>query len=61
MTNADSKQKSIDLSPAISDDSTLEDMLYRLYIQHKIDLSLNDFKNGDVISLEDLRKEVETW
>ena len=58
MNNA--KKQSVDMIQNLPEDSELEDILYSLYLQYKIALSLNDMANGDVISLEDLRKEVET-
>ena len=57
MVNA--KQKPILNSRSFN--SLSEDERYHLYIQHKIDLALEDIKNGNVISHEDLKKEVETW
>ena len=59
MNNA--KQQSVDMIQNLPEDSELEDILYSLYLQYKIALSLNDMANGDVISHEELRKEVETW
>ena len=59
MINA--KQHSIDMLKTLPDNSTFEDILYSIYIRYKIELGLEDARNGRVISHEDLRKEVETW
>jgi len=59
MVNA--KQKSLEVINTLPDNSSFEDIIYNIYIQYKVALSLDDIKHGRVISHEDLRKEVETW
>ena len=40
---------------------TMDDIMYRLYVLDKIRIGLEAAEGGDVISNEDLKREMETW
>ena len=43
------------------DDSTMEDIQYKLYVLGKVKAAEKDIENGDVLTVEELEKEMETW
>lgn len=55
------KMEAMNVLETLPDNSSLEDILYQIYVQGEIAKGLEDIKQGRVITHEELLKEVETW
>jgi hypothetical protein len=55
------KQEAISALSSLPDTATVEDMMYRLYVIDKIHIGQEAAQRGEVISAQDLLKEVESW
>jgi hypothetical protein len=55
------KQEAINALSSLPDSANVEDMMYRLYVIDKIHIAQEAAKRGEVISAQDLLKEVESW
>ena len=51
------KEEAAKLVDALGPDATWDDLMYEIYVRQAIESGLADSDAGDVISLEDLRKE----
>lgn len=45
----------------LSDDSTLEDIMYHIYVQEKIEHGIKDVREGRVLSQEEVEKRMAKW
>ncbi len=43
------------------DDSSMEDIGYKLYVIGKVQNAEDDIKNGNTLTVEELEKEMEAW
>ncbi len=59
MSSAKEKVRSI--LDRLSDDSTLEDIMYHIYVQEKIEGGLSDVNKGRVLSQEEAEKRMSRW
>ncbi len=41
--------------------ASIEDMMYLLYLQQKIENGMNDFKNGNTFTNDEVGLELEKW
>jgi predicted transcriptional regulator len=55
------KQTAIDALAKMPEQASIDEMMYRLYVIQKIEKGREDVKAGNVISHEDLKKEIEKW
>jgi hypothetical protein len=55
------KQDAMDAISKMPDPVDLDEIMYRLYVIDKIRKGLEASDKGDVTSIEDLKKDVETW
>jgi hypothetical protein len=55
------KEQVINAINSLPDSATVEDIMYRLYVIDKVQTSQEAVKNGKVISLDELRHEVQSW
>jgi len=55
------KEQVIELIKSLSDDSTLEDIHYHLYVREKVEHGLKAIDEGHVVSQEEAEKRVEGW
>ncbi len=55
------KQEAINAISSLPDSASLEDIMYRLYVLDKIKRGIEAADKGDSITLEELKREVETW
>lgn len=55
------KKQVLEAIQALPDDTTFEEMMYRLYVLEKISKAQQAVEQGETISLDALRKEVDTW
>ena len=45
----------------LPDDATYEDILYEIYVNQNIEIGLEQIKNGDIISEDQVLKRVKKW
>ncbi len=55
------KEMIIEVAQSLPNNITFDDFLEALYTRLKIEKALNNVEDGDIISSEDLIKEIETW
>ncbi len=55
------KQKAINAINSLPDTATLEDIMYSLYVIDKIKNGLNAIDKGKIVSLNALKKEMQSW
>jgi hypothetical protein len=49
------------LVDSLPDEPTEDDILYALYIRRSIELGIEDWKAGRVVSLEEMKRGIEKW
>ncbi len=55
------KQEVIESLQHLPDDADIDEIMYRLYVIDKVRKSRAAVENGDVISHEDLKREIQQW
>lgn len=55
------KQEVRELLDALPDDSSIEDIQYHLYVRQKVELGIQDIKNGKSYSQDEVEKRMEKW
>ncbi|MFO7884951.1 MAG: hypothetical protein R6U68_09025 [Desulfobacteraceae bacterium] len=55
------KQEAIDTISKMPDPSTIDEIMYRLYVIDKIRKGREAADRGEFVSIEELKKEVEQW
>ncbi len=55
------KQEAISAINSLPDSATLEDIMYRLYVIDKIRTSQEAVLNGKIITVEELKREAQSW
>jgi predicted transcriptional regulator len=55
------KQSSLELINQLPEDCSLEDIQYELYAKAKIEAGLEDIESGNIISEEQMEKEINSW
>ena len=55
------KQEALNLISKMPDTSEIDDIIYRLYVVDKVRKGREAVKQGEVVSIEDLKKEIESW
>jgi hypothetical protein len=55
------KQEALDSLQQLPDDADIDEIMYRLYVLNKLRKSREAIARGEVISHEDLKREVEQW
>ncbi len=45
----------------LPDDASFEDIQYHIYVRDKIERGLNDVRNGNVLSQEEVEKRMSRW
>ncbi len=55
------KQEALDAIERLPDDAGIEDIMYRLHVISKLRKSREAVAQGQVLSHEDLKREVENW
>lgn len=61
MNDQTAKQDAIEAIEGLPDDVSFQDILYRLYVLHKIRQGLKDVDAGRCISDDELAREIEQW
>lgn len=55
------KEEAIRIISNLPDDVSMDDIMYKLYVMDKIKNGQKDIKNGNYLSSDDLRKEINRW
>ena len=55
------KQEALNVISKMPDTAEIDDIMYRLYVIDKIRKGREAIQRGEVVSIEDLKKEIETW
>jgi predicted transcriptional regulator len=55
------KQEVINAISSLPDNASIEDIMYHLYVIDKIKNGLSSIDKGETLSLDELKKEIETW
>ncbi|RLC08846.1 MAG: hypothetical protein DRI24_22725 [Deltaproteobacteria bacterium] len=55
------KQEALNVISKMPDTAEIDDIMYRLFVIDKVRKGQSAVKQGKVISIEDLKKEIEFW
>ncbi|RLC05377.1 MAG: hypothetical protein DRH90_06230 [Deltaproteobacteria bacterium] len=55
------KQEALNVISKMPDTAEIDDIMYRLFVIDKVRKGQSAVKQGKVISIEDLKKEIELW
>lgn len=55
------KQEAIKVISKLPETASIDDIMYELYVIDKVKKGKEAAERGDVISIEDLKKEMQTW
>ncbi len=55
------KQEAINAISKMSDSADIEEIMYRLYVIDKVRKGKEAVEQGDTISVEELKREIESW
>ena len=55
------KQEALNMISKMPDTAEIDDIMYRLYVIDKIRMGREAIQRGEIIPIEDLKKEIESW
>jgi predicted transcriptional regulator len=55
------KQEALNVISKMSDTAEIDDIMYRLYVIDKVRKGREAVQRGEVVSIEELKKEIESW
>jgi len=55
------KQEALNVISKMPDTAEIDDIMYRLYVIDKVRKGREAVQRGEVVSIEDLKKEIESW
>jgi predicted transcriptional regulator len=55
------RDEALETISKMPDTASMDDIMYRLYVLDKVRKGLEAAERGEVISQEDLQREIETW
>jgi len=55
------KQEALNVISKMPDTAEIDDIMYRLYVIDKVRKGREAVQSGEVITIEDLKKEIESW
>ena len=55
------KQEALNVISKMPDTAEIDDIMYRLYVIDKVRKGREAVMRGEVVSIEDLKKEIELW
>lgn len=61
MADTTLKQKVLKSIEKLPKDASLDDIMERIYFIHKVEVGLKQSEQGNVVSHEELLKEIEKW
>lgn len=55
------KQEALNVISKMPDTAEIDDIIYRLYVIDKVRKGRGAVQRGETVSVEDLKKEIESW
>ena len=55
------KQEALNVISKMPDTADIDDIMYRLYVIDKVRKGREAVQRGEVVSIDELKKEIETW
>jgi hypothetical protein len=55
------KQEALNVISKMPDTAKIDDIMYRLYVIDKVRKGREAVQRGEIIPIEDLKKEIESW
>lgn len=55
------KKEAINAISKLPDSATIDEIMYRLYVIEKVRKGIEAIERGETISIEDLKKEIQSW
>ncbi len=55
------KQEALNVISKLPDTAEIDDIMYRLYVIDKVRKGREAVQRGEVVSIEELKKEIESW
>ena len=55
------KQEALNVISKMPDTAQIDDIMYRLYVIDKVRKGREAVRRGEVLSIEELKKEIESW
>ena len=55
------KQEALNVLSKIPDTAEIDDIMYRLYVIDKVRKGREAVQRGETVSIEDLKKEIQSW
>jgi hypothetical protein len=55
------KQEALNVISRMPDTAEIDDIMYRLYVIDKVRKGREALQRGEVLSIEELKKEIESW
>ena len=55
------KQEALNVISRMPDTAKIDDIMYRLYVIDKVRKGREAIQRGETVSIEDLKKEIESW
>jgi hypothetical protein len=55
------KQDALNVISKMPDTAEIDDIMYRLYVVDKVRKGREAVKRGEVVTIEDLKEEIESW
>ena len=55
------KQEALNVISKMPDTAEIDDIMYRLYVIDKVRKGKEAVQRGEVVSIEDLKKEIKSW
>ena len=55
------KQEALNVISKLPDTAKIDDIMYRLYVIDKVRKGREAVRRGEVISIDDLEKEIDSW
>lgn len=55
------KKEAINVISRMPDSASIDDIMYRLYVIDKVRKGREAVQDGDTVSIEELKREIESW
>ena len=55
------KKEAMNAISKLPDSATIDEIMYRLYVIEKVRKGMEAIERGETISVEDLKKEIQSW
>jgi len=55
------KKEAMNAISKLPDSATIDEIMYRLYVIEKVRKGMEAIERGETISIEDLKKEIQSW